>query len=288
MVAGRAARARELCRRALAAAEALGPPAARAIADLHVRLAELDLDAGDLAAAGQHLEIAGSFGEREPTSEGRHRWFVASALLAAARGQVEDALALLDTADEYYRPGFYPNVRPIAAVRARVWIDAGDLARAAEWALDSGVATADEASYLREYEHLTLVRLVLARAAVAPESLTGAVDLLRRLEQSAGDSERTGSLEDIRALLVLAGETQAAGGAAVEARGPAAASPDALTERELQVLRLLDSELTGPQIARELFVSHNTLRTHTKHIFTKLGVATRRAAVARARENGLM
>ena len=63
---------------------------------------------------------------------------------------------------------------------------------------------------------------------------------------------------------------------------------DGLTERELQVLRLLDSELTGPQIARELFVSHNTLRTHTKHIFTKLDVTTRRAAVAQARERGLL
>jgi LuxR family maltose regulon positive regulatory protein len=61
-----------------------------------------------------------------------------------------------------------------------------------------------------------------------------------------------------------------------------------LSERELQVLRLLDSELSGPQIARELFVSHNTLRTHTKHIFTKLGVTSRRAAVLRARERGLM
>ena len=61
-----------------------------------------------------------------------------------------------------------------------------------------------------------------------------------------------------------------------------------MSDRELQVLRLLDSELTGPQIARALFVSHNTLRTHTKHIFTKLGVTSRRAAVRRARERGLM
>ena len=61
-----------------------------------------------------------------------------------------------------------------------------------------------------------------------------------------------------------------------------------LSERELQVLRLLGSELSGPQIARELFISHNTLRTHTKHIFTKLEVTTRRAAVARAHERGLM
>ncbi len=56
---------------------------------------------------------------------------------------------------------------------------------------------------------------------------------------------------------------------------------------ELQVLRLLGGELTGPQIARELFVSHNTVRGHTQHIFTKLHVTTRRA-VRRARERGLL
>ena len=54
------------------------------------------------------------------------------------------------------------------------------------------------------------------------------------------------------------------------------------------MLRLLGSELTGPQIARALFVSHNTVRTHTQHIFTKLHVTTRRAAVRRARERGLL
>ena len=45
-----------------------------------------------------------------------------------------------------------------------------------------------------------------------------------------------------------------------------------LSERELDVLRLLRSELSGPEIARELFVSLNTVRTHTKSIFTKMGV----------------
>ena len=66
-----------------------------------------------------------------------------------------------------------------------------------------------------------------------------------------------------------------------------APAAEPLTERELQVLRLLDSDLSGPQIARELFISHNTLRTHTKHIFTKLEVTTRRSAVRPAREHGL-
>jgi LuxR family maltose regulon positive regulatory protein len=61
-----------------------------------------------------------------------------------------------------------------------------------------------------------------------------------------------------------------------------------LSERELDVLRLLASDLDGPDIARELYVSLNTLRTHTKNIFSKLGVNSRREAVRRAAELGLL
>ena len=57
-----------------------------------------------------------------------------------------------------------------------------------------------------------------------------------------------------------------------------------LSERELEVLRLLASDMTGPEIASQLYLSVNTFRTHTRHIFTKLDVTTRRAAVTRARE----
>ena len=63
---------------------------------------------------------------------------------------------------------------------------------------------------------------------------------------------------------------------------PALAGP--LSRREIEVLRLLDSDLTGPQIAAELYVTLNTLRTHTKRIFTKLDVTTRAAAVRKAHE----
>ena len=57
-----------------------------------------------------------------------------------------------------------------------------------------------------------------------------------------------------------------------------------LSERELEVLRLLGTDLNGPEIARELVVSLNTMRTHTKNIYSKLGVNNRRAAVRRAEE----
>ena len=61
-----------------------------------------------------------------------------------------------------------------------------------------------------------------------------------------------------------------------------------LSERELEVLRLLRTELNGPEIARELTVSLNTMRTHTKNIYIKLGVNNRRAAVRRAEELDLL
>jgi LuxR family maltose regulon positive regulatory protein len=74
---------------------------------------------------------------------------------------------------------------------------------------------------------------------------------------------------------------------------PAARGPvdqpliEPLSERELDVLRLLESELDGPGIASQLTVSLATVRTHTSNIYAKLGVNNRRAAVRRAAELGL-
>ena len=66
------------------------------------------------------------------------------------------------------------------------------------------------------------------------------------------------------------------------------AAPDRLSDREADVLRLLASDLDGPEIARTLVVSVNTVRTHTKSIYAKLGVNSRRAAVHRAQDMGLL
>ena len=63
---------------------------------------------------------------------------------------------------------------------------------------------------------------------------------------------------------------------------------DPLSGRELEVLRLLGSDLDGPAIARHLVVSLNTVRTHTKHIYTKLDVNSRRTAISRAHQLGLL
>jgi len=70
---------------------------------------------------------------------------------------------------------------------------------------------------------------------------------------------------------------------------PAGPTPlEALSGSELRVLRYLPTNLSGPEIAGELYVSHNTVRTHMSHLYAKLGTHTRAEAVARARALGLL
>jgi LuxR family maltose regulon positive regulatory protein len=63
--------------------------------------------------------------------------------------------------------------------------------------------------------------------------------------------------------------------------------PDALTERELEVLTLMAAGQGNAEIARSLYVAPSTVKTHVNHVFGKLGVATRAQAIARARDLGL-
>lgn len=329
--AGRPHRARRLYEQALATATGNGEPYPRATADLHVGLAELDRELGDLVGAEAHLETARVLGERGSITENRHRWSVAMAQVRVATGDHVAARQLLDQAEELYRPGSYPDLRPIAAMRARVDIASGDLAAAEEWAESHTVSTDDDVSFLREYEHLTLVRLRLAGGDAG--SVGGLLDrlhadagragslleigVLRALAQHAL-GHRTEALAELNQALLEAPEPDAYARLFLDEDAPMLAllqagqdseydvlrsharrllnAPrvdpgtlaDPLSERELEVLRLLASELTGPEIARHLFVSLNTLRTHTKRIFTKLDVNNRSAAVRRGRELDLL
>ena len=371
LVAGRPSRARHLYEQALETVTAGSVPSPRATADLHVGLAELDHELGDVAGAEAHLETARLLRDRASITENRHRWFVAMAQVRADLGDHDAAVDLLGQAEAMYRPGFYPEVRPIPAMRARVPIARGDLAAAEAGAADHGITAADEATYLHEYELLTLARLLLARhrrvggpgdpGSRGASSLDEVLALLDRLH-AAADPHRPGSLMEIGVLRALThhargDRSQALAdlqrtltaapepesyvrlfldegapmlallddaashegtdgpsterdllraharrllGAAGTAGRPDPGAPPAvpagthgglvgsLSDRELEVLRLLDSELTGPEIARRLYVSLNTLRTHTKRIFTKLDVNSRAAAVRRGHELGLL
>ena len=178
LAAGRPSKARRLCTQALEVAEAHGARVARATAELHVGLSEIDVEAGDLESARRHLEAAAGSADRGGMNESRFRWFVAMGLLARADGDPEGAVQLLDQAEQLYRPGFYPEVRPIAAIKARIWIAQGQLSEAADWARERGVSATDDARYLSEFDHLTLVRLLLARQRAHQD--TGALDQAHR------------------------------------------------------------------------------------------------------------
>ncbi|MET9269468.1 LuxR C-terminal-related transcriptional regulator [Kribbella sp. NPDC003557] len=301
LAAGRPSRARQTFEHSLAAATRNGEPYPRVTADLHVGLAELDRELDDLDSAEAHLETARILAEQGSITENRHRWYVAMSQVQVARGDFTAALQSLDEAEKLYRRGSYPEVRPIAAMRARVHLAAGDLAAAEAWVRD----VSDAVTYLNEYGRLTRARLMIRRGEDAQE-------LLDRLQADA-DGRRAGSLLEIGVLRALAHQVRGDRAAALDVlRRTLAAAPEPsqyrrlfldegltlpqaeeapvepLTERELDVLRLLDTELTGPEIARRLYVSLNTLRTHTKRIFTKLGATNRSGAVRRARERGLL
>ena len=70
--------------------------------------------------------------------------------------------------------------------------------------------------------------------------------------------------------------------------GPSSVLVEPLTERELEVLRLLRTNLSSPEIAEQLFVAPSTVRSHTKSIYGKLDAHSRREAVERAKELGLL
>jgi LuxR family maltose regulon positive regulatory protein len=314
----------------------------RGTADMHVGVAELLRERNQLDAALDHLHAGEQLGEHAGLPQHAYRWRVAAARIKQARGDFAGALELLDQAERVYDTDFSPDVRPIGATRARVQLAQGDVASAVAWVRDRGLAADDALSYVREYEHITLARTLLAQQAAGQVGQLSAdlMGLLDRLLEAAENGQRAGSATEILILQALAHQARtdtrialatleqaleraqaenyvrvfldegapmvallraaANQGVAVHhARrllaevddAPSAPSRQALVEelssRELEVLRLLRSDLSGPDIARELLVSLNTMRTHTKSIYSKLGVNNRREAVSRSAELGL-
>jgi DNA-binding NarL/FixJ family response regulator len=69
--------------------------------------------------------------------------------------------------------------------------------------------------------------------------------------------------------------------------GPPDGAPNGLTAREVEVLRLIAAGKSNPEIARELFVSEATVKTHINHVFAKTGARDRAQAVRFAYQHGL-
>ncbi|MGV1010384.1 MAG: LuxR C-terminal-related transcriptional regulator [Dermatophilaceae bacterium] len=316
----------------------------RGTADMHVGLAGVLLERGDLAGTADHLATSRSLGDHIGLPQNPYRWRVVTARLREAEGDLDGALDLLDEAVRVYAGDYSPDVRPVSAVRTRLRLRRGELGHAEAWVRERQLSADDGLTYLHEYEYMTLARALLARHHTQRDdaALAQALSLLDRLLAAAEQGGRDGTVIEVLVLLSLARQARDEVPAALDAlqravtlaepegyervfteegppmaallralakRGVArahvrrlltatppsrsqASAPggpiEPLSDRELDVLRLLDSELGGPDIARELYVTLNTLRTHTKNIYSKLGVSSRRAAVARAYDLGLL
>jgi LuxR family maltose regulon positive regulatory protein len=354
MAQGRLRQAMHAYERGLQLATEQGTPLLRGTADMYVGMGEIAREHNDLQAARQHLLSSKELGEHTGFPQNRYRWRVAMARIRESEGDLPGALELLDEAERLYMSDFSPNVRPIAALRTRVWVAQGRVGEALDWAREQGLSVHDDLSYVREFEHITLARVLLARyqgEERAERSLLEVMRLLERLLKAAEAGERTGSVIEILVLQALARQMQGDIHAALvplqhaltlaepegyvrifvdegppltqllreaairrivpvytakllaafegEQSRSAGESPlptfpasqpliEPLSERELEVLRLFKTELSGPEIARELVIALSTVRTHTKAIYGKLNVNSRREVVKRAVELDLI
>jgi LuxR family maltose regulon positive regulatory protein len=273
---------------------------------------------GDVAAAGEAAREAVEL-ESEGQSFGRT---AAVLLLGATRywsGKPEDSVDALDEAARLARNSAnYLGSMYALGYLAMARIDLAELEQAEELtreALGLGDDPGRREHFVAMVSHLAQARLLAlqhgAQEACAPAAR--AVELARR---GAGLVEiAVASLLEAE-LLAEVGEREAARAALEHAREAVARSPDPgkvtellarterraafrrgkrvdasrdeLSERELAVLRLLPTRLSQREIGASLYVSVNTVKTHTKSIFRKLDVSTRAEAVARARELGLV
>jgi LuxR family transcriptional regulator, maltose regulon positive regulatory protein len=316
----------------------------RGAADMHVGMSELHFEWGDLEVARQRLASSSDLGEQAGLPQYPYRWRIAMARIRQAEGDSEGALVLLDEAERRYVSEYYPDVRPVAALRTRIWTVQGRVGDAIGWAHEHELSVGDDLAYLREFEYITLARVLMARSRLDGDarSMRDALGLLERLLSAAELAARGRSVIEVLVLQALAHQSNGDVPAALRsleraltlaqpegyvrifvdegppmaalletaARGRIAAAyarhllgrfgraedegrvtqalVEPLSERELEVLRLLASDLDGPDIARELVVALSTIRSHTKSIYAKLGVNNRRAAVRRGEQLGLL
>lgn len=327
--------------------------AQKVLAHHYLGMAMLYYEMGDDESADQHLHKSVELGNLHMSVDWSYRRCVAQAQLKESAGDLETAIDLLDESKRFYIKTLIPHTRPIEAMKARIYIKQGRLFKAEEWVSEQGLSTDDDLSYLREFEHITLAKILLARYKTnnTDSSLHEAIGLLERLLKAAQDGRRMRSEIEILILQALAHQAQGDTSSAlislqqaltlaepegyirifidegapmmqllretatrkimpdytvklltaleVEDRStdeemPPSASPasssliEPLSQRELEVLRLFKTELSGPEIANQLMIALSTVRTHTKSIFSKLNVKERRAAVKRAIELGLI
>jgi LuxR family maltose regulon positive regulatory protein len=178
--------------------------------DLYRGMSELHRERGDLEAATQHLLTGKRLAEQAAPIDWQRRLCVTHARIREAQGDLDGALDLLDEAERLHIRTPLPDVRPIAALKTRIWVAQGRLAKALGWVRERGLSVDDDLCYLREFEHVTLARVLIARyqSDRVDNFIYEAVGLLERLLKAAEEGGRTGSVIEILVLQALAHHAQ--------------------------------------------------------------------------------
>lgn len=126
------------------------------------------------------------------------------------RGDLAAALAMLAEAERRYIRSPLPDFCPRSAMKARIWAAQGKLTKALEWAREQGLSPDDDLSYLHEFEHITLARILIARDQDdrLTDLISAALRLLDRLLHAAEESRRAGSVIEISIVQALAYQAQ--------------------------------------------------------------------------------
>jgi len=166
--------------------------------ELHLGLSEVHREWNDLGAAVKHLDAMSQTAQRAAHKANRLRWGAAMARVCEAQGDLDRAFELLDEAERHERRDPVPRVRPIPAHKARIRIAQGRADDAMAWVRAAKVSVHDDLTYLREYEHITLARMLVARSS------DEALPFLDRLRGAAQSGGRVGSVIEVQVLQSVA------------------------------------------------------------------------------------
>ena len=243
-------------------------------------LATAHLMAGDADQADVLFEDAVAEGRASGANIGACVALAERSLLAIAQGSWDLGREYLSEGRSVAREANladYPPVTILHAAAARIALHDADPARARE-ELTQAQRLRPGLTYA--LPHLAVqARIELARCHLALSDLSAARTLLREADGILKRRPRLGvffwQADDLRSDLA-------------RAHGSSALGASALTEAELRLLPLLATHLTFPEIAAELFLSRNTIKTQANSIYRKLGATSRSQAIARSRELRLL
>lgn len=179
-------------------------------ADMYLGLSGLYHQQGKYELSKANLQQSETLGAQIALPDWAYRLCLAQARFKQSQAKFNEALDFLDEAEHLQYSNPVPEVQPISAMRARLWIKQGRLLDAWHWARTQNLSIQDELNYLREFEHITLARLLLAEYKQNTENqrLFEAIKLLERLHQAAEAGERRGSVIEILILQALAYQAQ--------------------------------------------------------------------------------